>query len=75
MSDWIAFSARMPTSADANQIGCIEVKERGGLTRISMWNWVQFVSLWHSNGFVSWRPTAYGDTRPAGTLTEQEPRS
>lgn len=60
MSDWIAFSRRLPTRADADDRGYVVAKLTDGIERPCLWNWIQpddanATELWRVNGFQCWR--------------------
>lgn len=60
MNQWIKFADRLPTQADANEKGEIDLAETNGQHRRGLWNWIpplrkDAVYMWHNNGFVAWR--------------------
>ncbi len=59
---WINFSDRMPSKADADERGYIELLETNSSSRESMWNWVHTADHWHTNGFAAWRRIARAST-------------
>lgn len=64
MPDWIKFSDRLPTQADA-LAGQVLTRYRSFVSgqveeRMAMWDWIppshpQAKELWASNGFTEWR--------------------
>lgn len=66
MSEWIRFSDRLPTAADADAQGQIDTLEDNGKTRVGMWDWIPFraegrAALWIANGFAAWKSRAGRD--------------